>query len=76
MLMSAIYGMSLISLHLRKRSNERNEKKVKVLLVKEAQTSLIHDTNKEKVMKLFYMRLKRLYVVYSTRVQIDIKRYL
>ena len=27
-------------------------------------------------MKLFYMRLKRLYVVYSTRVQIDIRRFL
>ena len=34
------------------------------------------DTNKEKVMKLFYMRLKRLYVVYSTRVQIDVRRFL
>ena len=27
-------------------------------------------------MKLFYMRLKRLYVVYSTRVRIDIRRFL
>ena len=34
------------------------------------------DTWDIETMKLFYMRLKRLYVVYSTRVKIDIRRYL